>query len=208
MTVWIVITLMAIVILVLGIVQIAMIHQIGVLHIRLSPIRALQQDNDIPPGQALKLHHPQWEEVRSQNVSRIIVGFISPTCMMCTKLLPAFNATARSVLEDDERLVLVSDTDDRRAQEYKKAKRIVSPIMGIEDALTINQIPGAPYMAVTGSDGQVLAAGVVNSGEQIDWLIARARNGRMTAEGDEHRPTGIDEHSSVERRSALTSRQQ
>jgi hypothetical protein len=172
---------MAAILLVMGIAQIALIRQVGILHARLTPMRALHQDTDVQPGEIISLDHPFWEAISAQGHSRIVVAFISPTCRACAPLLPALNATTKSALRDGETMVVVADADDSRAQEYRRSKRIISPIMGVRGALEANRIPGAPYLVVAEGNGRVIRAGVVNSGEQIDWLLDRARGAEASA---------------------------
>lgn len=172
---WVVTALMSIVVATLGVIVAALVRQVGILHVRLSPVRALHRDDDIQPGDILHIEDPQWESVRSNGKRRIVVAFVSPTCSVCKPLIPVFNATARTELSSDEALVLVADVRPSRAAEYARSNRIFPPVLGVEGCMERNRIPGAPYVVVTDAGARVLAAGVINSGEQLNAVIDKSR---------------------------------
>lgn len=150
---------------VLAIVVVALARQIGVLHLRLAPVGALEIDDEGPPlGDA-----PETQVARGRNGGTTLVGgpgqrrllvFVSETCPICEQVLPSLPpAAAAAGLE----LQVLSDPE-------------------LEDAY---RIPGVPFVVVLDRMGVVRSKGTVNSLEQIEGLIHTAD--RRIAEDEELR---------------------
>jgi len=140
---------------VLAVVVIALARQIGVLHLRLSPVGALEVDDEGPPLGAA----PEARVARGRDGTSVLVGgpgprrllaFVSPTCPICEQVLPSMPAAAKAgglVLQ------VVSDPELERAY----------------------GVPGVPFLVVLDETGVGRSKGTVNSLEQIEGLIDTAR---------------------------------
>lgn len=150
---------------VLAVVVVALARQIGVLHLRLSPLGALEIDEEGPPlGQA-----PPPRTGKALDGTPTMVGgpgpmrllaFSSPTCPICEQVLPGIWAAASAA-----RLVpqVVSDPELERAY----------------------GVPGVPFLVVLDTSGVVRAKGTVNTLEQVEGLIDTAL--RRTIDASEAR---------------------
>jgi len=140
---------------VLAVVVVALARQIGVLHLRLGPLGALEVDDEGPPlGEA-----PPLRSARDRAGVAVPVGgagpqrllaFVSPTCPICEQVLPSLPAAAdASGLE----LQVVSDPELERAY----------------------RVPGVPFVVVFDEVGVVRSKGTVNTLEQVEGLVDTAR---------------------------------
>jgi hypothetical protein len=139
---------------VLAIAVIALARQIGVLHLRLAPLGALEVDEEGPPlGEA-----PQERVARSPDGAKVFVGgpgprrliaFVSPTCPICEQVLPSLPASATA-----SGLALQVVSDDELERAYR--------------------VPGVPFVVVFDELGIVRSKGTVNSLEQVEGLVDTA----------------------------------
>jgi hypothetical protein len=139
---------------VLAIVVVALARQIGVLHLRLEPLGALEMDDEGPPlGEA-----PPVRPARGADGARTLVGgpgprrllaFVSPTCPICERLLPSLPAAAG-------------------------AGGLVPQVVSDPDLETAYGVPGVPFVVVLDELGVVRAKATVNTLEQIEGLIDTA----------------------------------
>jgi thiol-disulfide isomerase/thioredoxin len=140
---------------VLAVVVVALARQIGVLHLRLDPLGALEIDDEGPGlGEA-----PPPRSARAATGSMVFVGgaggqrllaFVSPTCPVCERVLPSLPAAADAFgLE----LQVVSDPELERAY----------------------NVPGVPFVVVFDEFGAVRSKGTVNTLEQVEGLVDTAR---------------------------------
>lgn len=154
---------------------IALIRQVGLLHLRVKPVPALEGEGGPSPGDLLSFDAAIRELPGiDAEVERILLGFFSPTCALCAPLLPAFRAIA-ATQGTEEAVALVTDADRERAEEYLQEKRIDLPLIAETDAFKANQVPGAPFAVVSDAEGRVLASGVVNTLENVELLLERAQ---------------------------------
>lgn len=155
---------------------IALIRQVGVLHLRLRPLPALTTEEGPVPGTVLTFSRPLSKlDGIGDFTERILLGFFSPTCGLCGPLLPSFQALEASATEQ-EAVALVTDAEEERAKEYLQGKKITLSLISEPSAFSSNQVPGAPYSVVCDKNGIVLTAGAVNSLEQLEWLMTEARS--------------------------------
>jgi hypothetical protein len=140
---------------VLTVVVVALARQIGVLHLRLGPIGALEADDE---GPALD-SSPPVVEARGNDGTTMLVGgpgperllaFVSPTCPICDHVLPSLPAAAAA-----SGLVTQVVSDPRLEETY--------------------DVPGVPFVVILDERGLVRAKGTVNSLEQVEGLIDTAR---------------------------------
>jgi hypothetical protein len=139
---------------VLGVVVVALARQIGVLHLRLAPLGALEVDGEGPPiGEA-----PPARTAKAPDGTPTLVGgsgplrlvaFTSPTCPICERVGPSISAAAA-------------------------AARLVPQVVCDPDLEAAYGVPGVPFLVVLDGAGIVRSKGTVNSLEQIEGLIDTA----------------------------------
>jgi methylamine dehydrogenase accessory protein MauD len=177
MLVWLVIVVM-------GVVIFALARQIGVLHERVAPMGALMTDHGVQVGQpapvmalvdirghAITLGGPSLRDRHT------LLLFVSPTCPICKKLLPAARSFARRERRQLES-VLIGDGDradqERMIREHRleDIPYVISTEVGMK-----YQVAKLPYSVLLGSDGTVRAKGLVNSREHLESLMVAHETG-------------------------------
>jgi methylamine dehydrogenase accessory protein MauD len=153
----------------------ALARQIGVLFERVAPVGALTLDHGPKIGgiaPRLKLQTLSGESItvgeagdRSQ-----MFFFLSPTCPVCKKLLPALRALATAE-RDHLQIVLASDGDTAEHRAFWQREKLALPYVLSEDLGMTFQIGRLPYAVVISPDGIVRAKGLVNNREQIESLL-------------------------------------
>jgi hypothetical protein len=129
-------------VLMLTVALLALYRQVGVLSLRLGPRSALELEDEGPPiGQAA----PMLPGLSRKGAE--LVAFVSLDCRMCLEILPGLRALERD------------GVPVRWLREDKD-----------EQAFELWAVPGTPYV-VHVIDGVVRAKGLVNSLEQIDWVV-------------------------------------
>jgi methylamine dehydrogenase accessory protein MauD len=155
----------------------ALARQIGVLHERIAPMGALVMDHGPAPGDVAPIVVAAGLDGRQVHVGapgarQTLLFFLSPTCPVCKKLLPALGSLARTEAARLQ-LVLASDGDDadthRRFVERHGLQAfpyLLSAPLGM--AWRVGKLPHA---VLIGADGRVAAKGLVNSREQLESLL-------------------------------------
>jgi hypothetical protein len=133
---------------------IALARQIGVLHLRLAPVGALEVDEEGPAlGSAPEprvARTPSGEGVTVGGPGeRRLVAFVSATCPICEQLAPSLPPAAR-------------------------AHGLVPQIVQDPDLELVYSVPGVPFIVVLDELGVARAKGTVNTLEQLDGLIDTA----------------------------------
>ena len=139
---------------VLTVVVVALARQIGVLHLRISPVGALEMDDEGPAlGEPLASRTAAGRDGTTVIIggpgARRLLTFVSPTCPVCERILPSLPAAARAW---GLMAQVVSDPAAERA-------------LGV---------PGVPFVVVVDELGIVQSKGTVNSLEQLEGLIDTA----------------------------------
>jgi hypothetical protein len=159
---WTVAALVAILAAVDSVAVIALIRQVGLLHLQMGPPR-----ESLPaPGQ----QRPQGPLPGSRlwlDPARDVLGG-------CTVALPAFTSAA-SGLSGSERALMVSDADEAGTRAYLAAHGVSLPLITGPHLVSANGIPAIPYAVVTDGVGNVLAAGTATDAEQLEAVLRRAR---------------------------------
>ena len=145
---------------VLTVVVIALARQIGVLHLRLSPVGALEVDEEGPAlGSAPERRTARTREGHRVEVggpgARRLVAFVSATCPICERVLPGVPAAA-------------------------SAHGLVAQVVQDPELELAYDVPGVPFVVVLDELGVARAKGTVNTLEQLDGLIDTAER-RMRA---------------------------
>jgi len=183
---WTVTVLVAILTAVDSIAVIALIRQVGLLHLRIGPQHEPQpswgpRPPGVPqPGSLLRLDPARDVLGDGPAPDIVLLGFVRPTCGGCTSALPAFTSVA-SGLSGSERALLVSDADEAGTRAYLAAHGVRLPLVTGAHLLTANGIPAIPYAVVADGAGTVLAAEAATSSEQLEAVLSRARHARQAA---------------------------
>lgn len=171
-----------VVLIAMGVVMVAMIRQIGILHERISPMGALVTDRGPEVGEmapemtavGLRGEPVKIAGERSSGKSQLML-FVSPACPICKKLLPIAKSFARG-----ERLeiVLVGDGDVDQQREMVRQHSLEdetyvnSPQVGM--AFHVGKLP---YAILIDADGVIRAKGLVNSREHLESLAIAQETG-------------------------------
>ncbi|TDD74525.1 hypothetical protein E1293_29400 [Actinomadura darangshiensis] len=98
-----------------------------------------------------------------------LFALISPTCGICTTMLPAFTEAARRV-----RVVVVSAGPPGEVRAHLAAHGIGLPLVVDPDVYDANGIPWPPYAVVTDPAGTVLAADGTDTAPRLATLLGTA----------------------------------
>jgi hypothetical protein len=150
---------------------IALIRQVGVLHLRIQPVAGVTGAGGPDYGTALQLPAPP-AELAGRPAERFLVGFVSPGCQVCGPVTSALGRVARTA-DPGTAVLLVVDADQARADEYLRGKG-VGFLPYIADAAAFADVPGAPWVIVTDKSGKVIVSGGVNTLDNIEEILAQA----------------------------------
>ena len=132
---------------VLGLVVLAMLRQIGVLHARLRPMGVHFAGEG--PERNAPAPLPLVFDYRGKRLT--LIAFTAPDCIICAQVRPGIRA-----LE----------------QQYSDISvHIVEHDLSTESTFRAFNVTSTPYMVTVGGDGIVLGRGVANSVEQVEVLI-------------------------------------
>ena len=167
----------------LGIVVLALVRQIGVLHVRLAPVGALMTRQDLKVGEAA----PTFNLNDLQDEPRSIGGpeanglftmlfFLSPTCDVCKTLLPALKSI--SARESWLRVVLASDGPRDQHEQFVADHELAEfpYLLSAELGMTYH-VSQLPFAVLIDADGVLRAHGLVNSREHIESLFEANERG-------------------------------
>lgn len=99
----------------------------------------------------------------------VLYAVISPSCGLCSAMLPAFAAAASRM-----DVVLVSAADRDEVRSYLAGHGVDLPLVIDPGVFEANDIPWPPYAVVTGQDGIVLAAGGASDPTRLTELLDQA----------------------------------
>jgi methylamine dehydrogenase accessory protein MauD len=165
---------------VLGLVVVALVRQIGVLHERLRPAGALALDAGPRVGEAA----PVVEAVDLAGAAHAVgapasdgrdtlLFFLSPTCPTCKALLPALVSLARDA---SLRVLLASDGAEAEHRSFVARERIALPYLLSTPLGVAYRVGKLPWAVLVDAAGFVRAQGLVNSREHLESLLeAKAR---------------------------------
>jgi hypothetical protein len=126
----------------LGLLVIALYRQVGVLSQRLAPRTALELAEEGPP---LGAPPPPLSALAGEGAE--LVAFVSANCRLCHELAPSLRALAREGVA------------------VRAVEEATEP-----EAFQRWNVPGTPFVAYL-VDGVVRSKGLVNTLEQIDWVV-------------------------------------
>ena len=177
----------------------ALARQIGVLYERVSPMGALMMDTGPAIGASAPVLALTDLAGRPVNLGAptprsTLVFFLSPTCPVCKKLLPALKSAANR-----ERrwlsVVLASDGEADEHQRFvQRAGLEAFPYVLSRELGVTFHVSKLPYAVVLDERGVVRAKGLVNSREQLESLFTAKELGvasiqqfvAQRGEGSEH----------------------
>ncbi len=168
----------------LAVTVVALARQIGLLHERISPVGALAprakvQVGDPAPELALIDIHNRPVQVGgpSEDQSRTLLFFLSPTCPVCDELLPTVQRVAKTEVPR-VRVVLASDGALKEHRQFVTDKRLAHLPYVLSQPLGIAYGVGKlPYAVLIDERGIVVAQGLVNTREHLESLFEAQRLG-------------------------------
>lgn len=150
---------------------VALVHQVGLLSVRVQPIGALSLEEGPQVGDQLHLTNPPWEGNFGDDEARdYLIYLFSPTCNLCGQLLPGLPGLARR-LEGTTEIVLATDASEESAVRYLQRRKVFLPLFVDHRLLKANDIPGVPFAVVVDPSGVVKRAGGINTLEQMESLL-------------------------------------
>jgi hypothetical protein len=151
---------------------VALIRQVGVLHLRIQPVAGVTGVGGPEYGARLQLTGA-LDELAGRPAARFVVGFVSPTCRVCGPLTSAFGRIARTAGADTA-VLLVLEASQPDAAEYLRAKGVGFLPYVADAASFAANVPGAPWAVVTDGSGRVIVSGGVNTLENVEEMLAQA----------------------------------
>ena len=166
-----------VVVVALAMLVLALVREVGTLHLRLGPRGALEIDGEGPPlGEA-----PEPIEAPDLDGRPVAVGgpgeeqlllFVSPGCPVCRDVLPSFGVAASAA---GLRPIVIAEADETDAWDLARDAHVDAPLVPSPDTVRTYDVPGTPYAVVLDRLGVVRAKGTVNTLEQIEGLVDTAR---------------------------------
>lgn len=168
----------------LALTVLALTRQIGLLHERISPVGALSPQSTIEVGDAapelalLDLHdRPMQIGGVSEDETRTLLFFLSPTCPVCETLLATVERVARTEVPR-VRVILASDGEPEEHRAFIAKKRISHLPYVLSAQLGMRYgVAKLPYAVLIDEDGMVAAQGLVNTREHLESLFEAQRHG-------------------------------
>jgi methylamine dehydrogenase accessory protein MauD len=160
---------------------VATMRQVGVLHQRVSPTGAGAANG---PAIGARLPALQLQAVNDglsgapyAERAVTVLAYVAPGCSLCEELLPSFAAFAGRA-PDTVQMLLATDAAPENAAEYAEEHGLKLAFVRADNLAREWQIPGSPYVVAVRQDDpktlRVLAAGIVNSLEQLEDVAAVA----------------------------------
>jgi len=168
----------------LGCVVAALVRQIGVLYERVAPVGALMVGRGPRVGEVAPVVRVETLSGAPRDVGAprpdgraTLLFFLSPTCPVCKKLLPALRSALRS---EGGWLDLVFASDGPREEhepfvreaQLDRSTYVLSPALGIT-----YRIEKLPYAVLLDAAGIVRAKGLVNTREHLESLFEAKERG-------------------------------
>jgi methylamine dehydrogenase accessory protein MauD len=167
---WVLVTVLAVLV-------VALVRQVGTLHLRMGPRGALELDEEGPPlGEAPEPMAATDLDGRPVSIGGPgpgqLVLFVSPGCPICREVLPGVPAAARAGRLEP---LVVTDTDEVEEMAAYARDGFAAPVVARPGVGDRYGVPGTPYAVVFDTTGVVQAKGTVNNLEQIEGLVDTAR---------------------------------
>jgi methylamine dehydrogenase accessory protein MauD len=168
----------------LALTVLALTRQIGLLHERISPVGALSPQPKLEVGSLapeltlIDLHdRPLKIGGASNDGSRTLLFFLSPTCPVCETLLPTVERVARTEVPR-VRVVLASDGPPEEHRRFAAQKDLAHLTYVLSAPLGMTYgVAKLPYVVLIDEQGFVAAQGLVNTREHLESLFEAQRHG-------------------------------
>lgn len=168
----------------LALTVLALTRQIGLLHERIAPVGALSPQAKVKVGDPapelalIDLHdRPLQIGGASQDESRTLLFFLSPTCPVCETLLPTVERVARTEVPR-VRVILASDGAAEEHEAFIAEKRISHLPYVLSAPLGMSYgVAKLPYAVLIDEEGVVAAQGLINTREHLESLFEAQRQG-------------------------------
>jgi methylamine dehydrogenase accessory protein MauD len=162
----------------------ALVRQIGVLHERIAPIGALTIDKGPKVGD----HSPLFE-LADLNRRPVTIGaenpagrstllmFVSPTCPVCKKLLPAVKSLAVSESKWLD-VTFTSDSEPEAQADFVARHHLQNYPLVLSSELGLTyRVSKLPYAVLIDHEGIVRAKGLVNTREHLESIVQAKQMG-------------------------------
>ena len=170
---------------------VALIRQVGILHLRIRPVAGLTGAGG--PSLGTKLNLPtEIADATGRGATHYLLGFVSPTCGLCKAVVPALGAVAKAHAPQTAVLLVLDATPERAAEYLRSSGAGHLPHLAYAGSFAASAIPGAPWIVITDRSGVVLNSGAVNTLDNIEEMLSQV------ASGNGETPTLRDTHSSLE----------
>lgn len=157
-------------------------RQIGILHERVAPVGAMINDSGPKTGET----SPVFDldsltggkvSIGTPSKTHTLVFFLSPTCPICKKLVPALKSIQKSE-SSWLSVVLASDGDQPRHEQLIAAQGLEGfPYVLSEHLGVTYRVSRLPFAVLLDEQGTVRAKGLVNSREQLESLFNALETG-------------------------------
>lgn len=173
-----------IVVVVLAGVVVGLARQLGVLFERVAPAGALMIGRGPSVGDLAPPVRVEWLAGGGGEVGgpapdgrHTLLLFLSPTCPVCTTLLPALRAIVRRE-RGWLRVVVASDGPREEHEAFARGGDLDPAAYALSTALGVaHQVSKLPYAVLLDAAGVVRARGLVNSREHLESLFEAAERG-------------------------------
>jgi methylamine dehydrogenase accessory protein MauD len=173
---------------------VGIMRQVGVLHERIRPTGAGDHDG---PEVGNRISRPQLIAVDDSYDARLfeapitILGFVSPGCGLCDELAAQTEAYRKHRSHELVELALVTEASLEEAARWRREHHVRVPFFRAEQVKRDLGITATPYVVALSPDPaggewvRVLAAGVVNTLEQLEDLVEAAETNLANIASDE-----------------------
>ena len=183
----------------LAVAMLALLRQIGLLHMRIQPAGARTADAGPEIGE--QLPETSIEDVFGELVSVVKYGrsrlllFVAPSCSSCEQLLPSLRTFARRETAVDD-VVLLTGSEDQTANEnfIRRHKLQDFPYIASWSVANNYHVRSSPYAVIVDQSGIVRAKGVVNHAEHLESLVNALHTGHATLESYLAEQNGVTSH--------------
>ena len=172
---------LAVLVLALIVMVFALARQIGILFERISPVGAMVNDSgpklgEVSPAFNLPSLTGGLIQIGTASPKHTLIFFLSPTCPICKKLLPALKSISQSETWLD--VVLASDGDEARHRGFIASAELEQFPYVISEQLGVTyRVARLPFAVLLNGEGVVKAKGLVNTREQLESLFNAAETG-------------------------------
>ena len=172
------------VVIALGLVVLALLRQVGVLHERIAPVGALMLAKGLKIGEfapSVPVNDLAGRPVpiggpRADGRTQLLL-FVSPTCPVCKALLPVLKSSRKSEQSWLD-IVLASDGDPGEQSAFVREQGLdVFPYVLSTPLGVSYQVSRLPYAVLIDDKGVLRARGIINSREHLESLFEAKRLG-------------------------------